>query len=45
MVDGAEEILKSNNNLKIFIEFWLDGLTKLGTEPLRMLQRAQRIWL
>jgi len=41
MVDGAEEILKSNNNLKMFIEFWPDGLAKLGTNPLRMLQKLK----
>lgn len=40
MVDGAEEILKSNN-LKMFIEFWPDGLAKLGTDPLRMLQKLK----
>lgn len=40
MVDGAEEILKSNN-LKMFIEFWPEGLEKLGTEPLRILQKLK----
>jgi FkbM family methyltransferase len=40
VVDGGEEILKSNN-LKMFIEFWPDGLAKLGTDPLRMVHKLK----
>lgn len=40
MVDGAEKILK-NNNLKIIMEFWPDGLRRLGTDPQKLLQKLQ----
>ena len=40
VIDGGEEILKSNN-LKMFIEFWPDGLAELGTDPLRMLHKLK----
>jgi len=41
IIDGAEEILKNNNNLKIFMEFWPDGIKKIGSDPLKLLYRLQ----
>lgn len=40
MVDGSERILKSYN-LKMFMEFWPDGLRRLGTDPLTLLQKLK----
>lgn len=40
IIEGAKKIL-TNNNLKIFTEFWPDGLKNLGTDPLELLQKLQ----
>jgi FkbM family methyltransferase len=42
IIDGAEKILKSNNSLKIFMEFWPGGLRNLGTNPLGLLLKLQK---
>lgn len=36
VISGAHRILKENN-VKILMEFWPNGLRKLGTDPLKML--------
>ncbi|VAV85782.1 hypothetical protein MNBD_DELTA01-1968 [hydrothermal vent metagenome] len=38
---GAEKILKRNKYLKIIMEFWPEGLKKLGTDPLELLLKLQ----
>lgn len=40
MVDGSERILR-NNNLKMFLEFWPDGLRNMGSDPIKLLQKLQ----
>ena len=42
IVEGANEILK-NNNLKMFMEFWPDGLRAMGTNPLDLLQKLSKM--
>lgn len=42
VIDGAEEILRGNNNLKIFMEFWPEGLMRFGVDPLELLHRLQK---
>ena len=32
-IEGAKKILRNNNDLKILMEFWPDGLKSLGTNP------------
>jgi len=41
MVDGADKILRGNRNLKIILEFWPDGLTRLGTNPQNLLRKLE----
>jgi len=41
IIDGAERILRSND-LKVFMEFWPDGLKKLGSDPLKLLYKLQK---
>ena len=41
VIDGAEEILKSNS-LKIFMEFWSPGLEDLGTDPFELLYKLKK---
>ena len=41
VLEGAEEILKSNNSLKIFTEIWPDGLKSLGTDPYELLKKME----
>jgi len=40
MVDGSERILR-NNNLKMFLEFWPDGLRNMKSDPIKLLQKLQ----
>lgn len=40
VIDGAEKMLR-RNNLKIFMEFWPDGLRSVGTDPLRLLSKLR----
>lgn len=40
MVDGSERILR-NNNLKMFLEFWPDGLRNIGSDLIRLLKKLQ----
>lgn len=40
IIEGAERILR-NNNLKIVMEFWPHGLSNLGTDPVKLLQKLQ----
>jgi len=40
MVDGSERILR-NNNLKMVLEFWPDGLRNMGSDPIKLLQKLQ----
>jgi len=42
ILQGAEEILKSNRVMKITMEFWPEGLMKLGTDPLNLLLKMQK---
>ncbi len=41
IIDGAERVLR-DNNLKITMEFWPDGLRNLGTDPLELLCKLQK---
>jgi len=38
---GAKNILKRNKSIKIMMEFWPEGLKKLGTDPLQLLKQLE----
>jgi len=42
VIEGSEKILRSNDHLKIFLEFWPDALRDLGTDPLQLLYKLQK---
>ena len=42
ILDGAANILKQDE-LKIMMEFWPDGLSRLGTEPSGLLHKLQEM--
>jgi len=39
-IEGMKNILR-NNNVKIFMEFWLKGLKNCGTDPMKLLKDLQ----
>lgn len=39
---GMEDLLRKNKNVKILLEFWPEGLEKIGTSPNSFLQRIKR---
>lgn len=41
VTEGVEKIFRSNNNLKVFMEWWPDALNDLGTDPLQLLYKLQ----
>jgi len=41
MIDGSEMILM-NDNLTLFLEFWPEGLKKLGSDPLKLVQKLKK---
>jgi FkbM family methyltransferase len=42
ILEGADKILTCNHNIKIIMEFWPDGLKKLGSDPLKLLYKLQK---
>ena len=36
--EGGQKLLKQQGPLSIFLEFWPDGMKKLGTDPIKFLQ-------
>jgi len=38
VIEGAEKTLR-NNSLKILMEFWPTGVTNVGTDPIKLLQK------
>lgn len=41
IMDGAKEILRQHS-LRIFMEFWPEGLMNMGTDPLQLLQKLRQ---
>jgi FkbM family methyltransferase len=41
VIEGADRILRDNDNLKIMMEFWPYGLRNVGTHPLMLLERLK----
>lgn len=42
VIEGGREVLKDNDNMKITMEFWPDGLRRLGTDPLELLTTLRK---
>lgn len=41
VIAGAQDLLSEYNNVKIFMEFWPNGLRNMGTDPLELLNKLQ----
>lgn len=42
IIEGAEKILRGNDNIKIIMEFWPWGLRSLEADPLELLHKLQK---